>query len=227
MGKILFSLGLVFLGLSIGYLFRVLLERGTLRMSTPVETLRKYLQRAALLFFNPIAILGATWVADVSSIKIAAMPVLGLSALVWGGVLAFLGARAFAFSNRQTGAYIVSGGFTNIGSLGALFCFIFLGEKGFALVPFYKLFEELAYYGVGFPIAKSFSQDLSGIDSLGVRIKTVATDIFVLAAVSSIGTGLILNLSGMHRPVVYGMVNSIFIPFAALLLLISIGLIAL
>ena len=224
MGKILFSLGLVFLGLSVGYLFRVLLERGTLHVSTPLEFLRKRLQRAALLFFNPIAILGATWVADLSSIKIAAMPVLGLFALVWGGSLAFLGARAFAFSNRQTGAYIVCGGFTNIGSLGALFCFVFLGEQGFALVPFYKLFEELAYYGVGFPIAKSFSRDLSGLDSLGARIKTVAKDVFVLAAVSGIGTGLILNLSGVARPAIYGMVNSIFIPFAALLLLISIGM---
>ncbi len=224
MDKIVFSLGLVFFGLSVGYLVRVLLERGSFRMSTPIDTLRKRLQRAALLFFNPIAILGATWVADLSSIKIAAMPVLGLFALVWGGALAFLGARMFAFSNRQTGAYVVSGGFTNIGSLGALFCFIFLGEQGFALVPFYKLFEELAYYGVGFPIAKSFSQDLSGIDSLGTRIKKVVTDVFVLAAVSGIGTGLILNLSGIARPTVYGLINSIFIPFAALLLLISIGM---
>lgn len=35
------------------------------------------------------------------------------------------------------------------------------------------------------------------MDILGARIKTVAKDIFVLAAVFSIGTGLILNLSGM------------------------------
>jgi len=224
MGKILFSLGLVLLGLSVGYLLQVLLKRGTLRISTPIDGVRKRLQRAALLFFNPIAILGATWVADLSSIKIATMPVLGLFALLWGGVLAFFGAKAFALSNRQTGAYIVSGGFTNIGSLGALFCFIFLGEQGFALVPFYKLFEELAYYGVGFPIAKSFSQDFSGIDSLGARIKTVVTDIFVLAAVSGIGTGLVLNLSGIARPGIYSLVNSIFIPTAALLLLISIGM---
>ncbi len=64
------------------------------------------------------------------------------SKLFTGGGLAFLAARASRLNRKQTGAYIVCGGFTKIGSPGALFCYIFPGEPGFALVSFYKLFEE-------------------------------------------------------------------------------------
>ncbi|MEH0018285.1 MAG: hypothetical protein V6Z89_01465 [Desulfobacter sp.] len=224
MNRILFSLGLVVVGLAVGYLFQVLVNQGRLSNAPPLDTLRKTLQRTALLVLNPIAILGATWVADLGSVRIAAMPFLGLFALFWGGILAYAAARMFGFANRQTGAYVVCGGFTNIGSLGALFCFIFLGEQGFALVPFYKLFEEFAYYAVGFPVAKGFSRDVAGAETWGSRMRKVWADPFVLAAASGIGTGLILNLSGVPRPPVYASVNAVLIPLAALLLLISIGM---
>lgn len=224
MGRVLFSLGLVIAGLSLGYLVKTLADRQAISLPLPMETFRKRLQQTALLFLNPVAILGATWVADIGSVRIAVMPVLGLTALVWGGLLAYAAARAFRFPNHQTGAYIVCGGFTNIGSLGALFCFMFLGEQGFALVPFYKLFEEFAYYAVGFPLAKSFSKDVSEAETTGRRIKKVATDPFVLVAVSSIGTGLILNLTHIPRPPIYAQINTLFIPLAALLLLVSIGM---
>ena len=222
MGKLIFSISIVIIGISIGYIIQILVNKKYLNLS--IDTVRKKLQRSALLFFNPIAILGATWVANIHDIKIAALPFFGVTALFTGGCLAFFASRTLRLSRRQTGSYIVCGGFTNIGSLGALFCFIFFGEAGFALVPFYKLFEEFIYYAIGFPLAKSFSDDLTGSPSLVHRLKTVVTDVFVLVAVSSITLGLILNLSGLHRPAFYGTINTVFIPFAALLLLISIGM---
>jgi len=222
MGKLLFSIALVVFGIGTGYLIQWLVEKGRLRL--PIEASRKTLQRAALLFFNPVAILGATWVADIHHIKIVALPFMGLTALLLGGCLAFTAARLQHLTRQQTGAYIVCGGFTNIGSLGALFCFMFLGEQGFALVPFYKLFEESLYYAVGFPVAKSFSNDLTETPSFFQRLKSALSDIFVQVAVSSIGIGLVLNLFKVPRPAVYASVNSVFIPLAALLLLVSIGM---
>ena len=222
MGRLLFSIGLVVFGIGAGYLIQVLVKKGVLHL--PFEDTRKRLQKAALLFFNPVAILGATWVADIHNIKIVALPFLGLTALVSGGCLAFATSRLLQLNRKQTGAYIVCGGFTNIGSLGALFCFMFLGEQGFALVPFYKLFEESLYYAVGFPAAKSFSNDLSETPSFFQRLKNALSDIFVLVAVSSIGIGLLLNLFGVPRPAIYANVNAVFIPLAALLLLVSIGM---
>ena len=222
MGKLIFSISLVIIGISIGYLIQILVKKG--HVSLPINKLRQALQKSALLFLNPVAILGATWVADIQDIKIAALPFMGMTALFSGGFVAFLISRKLQFTRKQTGSYIVCGGFTNIGSLGALFCFLFLGEKGFALVPFYKLFEELIYYAIGFPVAKSFSDDLTGTPSFLRRLKTVATDIFVVVAVSSIFTGLMLNISGVSRPPVFATINTVFIPLAALLLLISIGM---
>ena len=222
MGKLFFSIGLVIFGIGVGYLIQVLARNKY--PSLKIDDIRRKLQQAALLGFNPVAILGATWVANLHDIKIAALPFMGMAALFSGGCMAFFAARALRLTPKQTGAYVVCGGFTNIGSLGALFCFIFLGETGFALVPFYKLFEELIYYAIGFPIAKSYSDDFTGTPSFVHRLKTAATDIFVLAAVTSIATGLILNVSGIPRPGFYAGVNAIFIPLAALLLLISIGM---
>ncbi|MFH1155198.1 MAG: hypothetical protein V1793_15410, partial [Pseudomonadota bacterium] len=224
MEKLIYSLNLVFWGVSAGYVIQVLAVRGVITLGIPILALRKRLQATALLFFNPIAILGATWVAGIDSVRIAALPFLGIAALVSGGLLAYAGSKVFAMNRKQTGAYIVCGGFTNIGSLGALFCFIFLGEAGFALVPFYKLFEEFSYYAIGFPMARSFSDDASGQESILARLKTVASDKFVLVAVGSIAAGLILNLSGIQRPQFYGTVNAIFVPLAAFLLLVSIGM---
>ncbi len=222
MGRLIFSISLVIFGIGAGYLVQVVIKKH--QASVPLDIWRRTLQKTALLFLNPVAILGATWVADIQNIRIAALPFLGATALITGGILAFFSARMLRLNSVQTGSYTVCGGFTNIGSLGALFCFIFLGEKGFALVPFYKLFEESLYYAVGFPIAKSFSQDSTQTPTFVKRLTTAVTDPFVLVAVSSIATGLVLNLSGIPRPAFYGPVNTVFIPLAAFLLLVSIGM---
>jgi len=222
MGRLLFSISIVILGIGVGYMIQVLKKKKSLRLS--IDDLKRKLQRSALLFLNPVAILGATWVANIHDIKIAALPFMGMTALFSGGCVAFIISRIMKLNRKQTGSYIVCGGFTNIGSLGALFCFMFLGESGFALVPFYKLFEELIYYAIGFPIAKSYSDDLTKNPSFLHRLKAAATDIFVVMAVLSISTGLILNILAIPRPPVYAVVNALFIPLAAFLLLISIGL---
>ncbi|MFH2093482.1 MAG: hypothetical protein ABIJ31_14075 [Pseudomonadota bacterium] len=222
MAKLVFSICLVVIGIGVGYGVQIIIS--TYRPTTAIDVIRKNLQRAALLGFNPVAILGATWVANIDDIKIAALPFMGMIALVTGGCLAFAVSRLLHLNSGQTGSYIVCGGFTNIGSLGALFCFIFLGEAGFALVPFYKLFEEFMYYAIGFPIAKSYSSDMTRSLSYIARIKATATDLFVVVAVSSIAAGLVLNLSRIARPPVYGTINSVFIPLAAFLLLVSIGM---
>jgi len=222
MGRLLFSVSLVVFGIGVGYSIQVLVRKGI--FSLPIDDTRKKLQKAALLFFNPVAILGATWVADIHDVKIAALPFMGFIALFSGGCLAYAASRIQHLNRKQTGAYIVCGGFTNIGSLGGLFCFMFFGEQGFALVPFYKLFEEALYYAVGFPIAKAYSNDVSETPSFFQRLKNAVSDIFVLVAISSIAAGLLLNVVGVSRPSIYATINTIFVPLAALLLLISIGM---
>ena len=113
-----------------------------------------------------------------------ALPFLGLTALILGGVLALGAAKLLRLEPRKTGALYGCGSFTNIGSIGALVCFVFLGEAGFALVAIYKLFEEVSYYGIGFPIAKYYSSAEDTEDGL-TRLKGLAKDPFIIVAVSS------------------------------------------
>jgi hypothetical protein len=224
MSKFAYSLSIIAFGLLLGYLIQVAVSRRIIRLPLPIDDLRKLLQRIALLVVNPVAILGAVWVVNVDSIKLAALPFVGVFALLAGGVLALAAAKALNLSARRTGSLFSCGSFTNIGSIGALVCFVVLGEEGFALVPIYKIFEELFYYAVGFPIAKYYSGEGSVDEGTGRRLKRLLRDPFILTALASILSGGLLNASGMGRPAFYGILNTVFVPLGTVMLLTSIGL---
>lgn len=223
MVKLLYSFAIVIFGLSLGYVIQVLVARNTLKLPMPVDRARKLLQYAALLFLNPVAIVGAIWIVNIHSVRIAALPFIGLFALVLGGLLALGTARLLKLEPAKTGALYGCGSFTNIGSIGALVCFVFLGEAGFALVAIYKIFEEVSYYGIGFPIAKYYSR-ADDVEDGWSRLKGLAKDPFIIVAVSSIILGAVLNTSNLERPAFYGTVNAVFVPLGTILLLTSIGM---
>ena len=224
MEKFIYSLGLVFSGLILGLFLKALIDKKWLNLPFNLLFIRKLLQKIALLFFNPIAFTGAIWIVNLDNLKYIALPFIGFSALFTGGLLAYLFARTLHFNRKQTGTYIVSGAFTNIGSIGGLLCFIFLGESGFALMPFYKLLEEFSYFGFGFPLAKSYSEDITKAESFLGRIRKVFSDPFVLVALAAILAGFSLNISRIPRPHFYQIINKIFIPTSTILLLSSIGM---
>lgn len=224
MSKLILSLGIIVSGLTLGYAIQRLSRAGLIHLPISLDDLRKYLQKTALLFVLPVTVMGAIWIVDIPSISIAALPLIGVGAITLGGIMAWGAARMLRLEPRKTGALIPCGSFTNIGSIGALICYLYLGEKGFALVPIYKLFEELTYYSVGFPIAKYFSTMDAVQDSTAARLKTLISDPFILVALSSILMGGMLNLCGLARPDAFGVLNAIFIPLGTGMLLISIGL---
>jgi predicted permease len=223
-GKLATSFSLIFFGVALGYGVQVLSQRGILRMPMPLETLRKLLQKIALLFFMPMTVLCAVWIVSVRAASIAALPFIGLSAIVLGGLLAWVVSRLLKLAPRKAGALIPCGAFTNIGSIGALVCFIFLGENGFALVPIYKIFEELSYYSLGFPVAKYYSRLGGPTGRITARIRGLARDPFIIVALASISTGALLNVSEVPRPAFFTAINAVFIPVGTTLLLVSIGL---
>jgi predicted permease len=223
MYKFIYSFSIIIFGLALGYVVQVLVDRQIIKLPIPIERMRKSLQHIALLFLNPVAIVGAIWVVNIGNVRFAAFPFLGLFALILGGMLALGAAKLLKLEARKTGAMYGCGSFTNIGSIGALICFIFLGEPGFALVPIYKLFEEVSYYGIGFPIARYYS-GVSSAEDKWDRLKGLARDPFIIVAVSSILLGGLLNYSGVTRPSFYGTVNAVFVPLATIMLLASIGM---
>lgn len=223
MAKFAYSFGIILFGLLSGYCVQILVQRDRLRLPMPIDDLRKLLQKIALLFVNPIAIIGAIWIVSIKNVRLVALPLNGLFALLAGGILALIAAHLLALEPRKTGAMFGCGSFTNIGSIGALVCFVFLGEAGFALVPIYKLFEELSYYSVGFPIAKYYSSSQPD-EKISQRLKALMRDPFIIVALSSIILGGTLNISGVARPVIFKPIVAVCVPLGTVLLLASIGM---
>lgn len=223
MSKLILSFAIIFFGLGLGYGIQALVNHRALRLPISLDALRKSLQKAALLFVNPVAIVGALWIVNIQSIRLAALPLNGLFAILAGGALALAAAKVLRLEGRKTGVMYGCGSFTNIGSIGALVCFMYLGEQGFALVPIYKLFEELSYYSIGFPIAKYYSSSVR-TESVLLRIRALGKDPFILVALSSIVLGGLLNYSDLERPEFVGTLVSAFVPLGTVLLLTSIGL---
>jgi predicted permease len=221
---VVFSLGLIMFGLTIGYLYRNRYSTGIRKSEAEINQLRRKLQIFALLFVNPIAFGGAIWSLNFSDIRIITLPFLGVFAIFLGGFLAYIIAKIMRLSRKKTGVFVTCGSFSNIGSIGSLVTYILLGEQAVALMPFYKLFETFLYYGIGFPFAKSMSDMVSVDESMSSRIINVLTDKFVLVSILSMFIGLGLNFLGVKRPDFYSTINSFLIPLGTLLLLSSIGM---
>ncbi len=224
MHKIIFSLGLIFFGLSFGYSIQILVRTGKLRLPIHIDYLRKGIQKGVLLFVVPVTVMGAIWIMNLEDMRIVALPFMGAFHFLLGGTIAIFGARLFRLDKKETGSLFCCGFFTNIGSVGGLITYMLLGEKGFALVPVYKVIGDIIYYAVGFPVAKFFSTSSVKKESAGVVLKRVSRDIFVIASLVAITIGTALNLAGIERPFFYTKINALFIPTSAFLMLTSIGL---
>ena len=224
MEKLFFSLGIIAGGLTLGYLVQLVDRGGLVTLPFSIAVLRKTLQKIGLLFFMPISFLGAVWVVSFGDIRVAFLPFVGIFAIAAGGVLGLLLARVIDQSSKQTGVLFCCGSFTNIGAVGGLVCYMFLGEAGFALIALYKMFEEIVYYTIGFPIARFYSGEGASGRSLGKRILGVVTDPFVAAALSAFCIGLTLNLLHIVRPAFFETVTAVSIPVGTFIIIVSIGL---
>lgn len=221
MVKLLFSLGLILAALILGWFWQVRIRRQGNEERLPV--LRKRLQKIGLLFCMPISFATAVWVVSFSDPRLALLPVLGFVILILGGCLGWGLATWTGQGAKRKGAMICCGSFTNIGSIGALIAFVFLGEPGFALVAIYKMFEEITYYTIGFPIARMYGAGTDG-QRLWQRLALVLKDPFFLAVLTALIFGLALNISGMPRPRICETINGFLVPGGTFVLLLSIGL---
>jgi len=213
------------MGLCLGYCFQKVHSKIPTLVDIDIVTLRRKIQRTVLLFCIPTISMGSIWNLNLKTEGITILPILGILQTLSGGVLAILIAQAMGLGPRQKGALFCNGFFTNLGSLGGLTVFMFLGEKHYALVLIYKLFIEVMFFGVGFPIAKSFSPQVSqGPSPFLDGIKKVFSDSFIIAALIAMSMGLCLNILNIPRPYFYSKLNAILIPTSTLSMLFAIGL---
>jgi predicted permease len=223
MKPILSSFTLIATGLLLGYGIRLLFEKGVLGPNERLGRLRSFLQRLVLLGLGPVTFAGALWIVEIREPKIALLALIGAFCHIFGGAAAALVARLFRMAPPQAGAFFCCGFFTNVGAIGGLVIFMFLGEEGYAMVPLFKLLEELVYYGIGFPVARLYS-DGAKKKAGGSLLPRLLRDPFLRVAVGGLVLGTALNLSGIPRPAFYSSLNSLLIPLSTVLLLASIGM---
>jgi len=154
---------------------------------------------------------------------LAALPVLCVGVIWSGGLLGLAAARILRLNRPKTGTMFICGFFSNMGSIGGLICYVFMGGDGLALLMLYRIFEAILYYTVGFSAAKYYS-DEGGNDGFKQRLKKAFVDPFPLVALGVIFIGGGLNLAGIPRPRLLETLIGICVPLGTTLLLVSIGL---
>ncbi|MGE9985076.1 AEC family transporter [Desulfovibrio sp. SGI.169] len=221
MDRLLLTLGIIFASLTAGYAFRHAVTTGRVRLSGEALALaRRCLQTTAVFALIPVSAMLSLWGLPSPDTRLLALPLLGLTAWVWGGALSLLFARLLRLNRAQTGSLYCCGTFTNIGAVGSLVCVLFLGESAIALVALYRLCEELFYFSVSFPIARWYSQEHGG----RLSFRNLRFDPILKVVLSALLLGIALNLLHVPRPEFCGPLASGFMILATVLFLFAIGL---
>ncbi len=169
----------------------------------------------------PFSVFVSLWQLDNIRSELLFLPVIGAIVIVVGTGVGILIARKFALTSDQTGALVPITGLYNIGALGNLVLFISYGENGVAMMALFKLCEELLYFTLVFPYAKSKSQNPS---MKATQNKQFWKDPIFLIALSAVSCGLLLNITGVERPEFLYSVSKLTIPVGSFLLILSVGL---
>lgn len=214
-------------GIFSGYLFQKLSDKKKWLTEKSKRQISIFLQKFAMLGLLSITYIGSLWVYKIENIsKVITIPFVGMIPVLAGGFLAMNFAKYRGYSRVDVGSMFSCGYFSNHTSLGAMICFFYFGEVGFALVPIFTFFERLLYFGLGYPIANIYSKDKNMVKKGKpiLKIIEVIMDPFFYIGVGSIVIGFLLNISSLQRPVIFGQINEVVIPLNTYILLFSIGI---
>lgn len=234
MSQLLTTLALIICSLAAGYLYRLYrLQRGPALAPSPegapppAEALRKLaarIQRTVITAVIPLVLTNAFWGLRLAGGVLALFPVLGVLSHLIGGAVGLLLSRRFGHTRRQAGSMFTCGAFTNLASFGALVTVTFYGEAGYALAALFKLFEPVIYFGIGFPIAKLFSDQAPPGAGFRLDLRALARDPIVLMPVGGILAGSLLNASGWARPDSLGHLIRPLVMVSTSMMLLSVGM---
>ncbi len=208
-----------------GYLFQKWMIKNQLLTIDSLRKLAIFLQKLGMIWLISITYIGSLWIFEIESIiKIISLPFVGAVGIIAGGAFALLLAKFYHYNSIDTGSLFSCGFFSNIVSLGGMVCFFYLGERGYALVPIYTFLSRLLYYGLGYPIARIYSNDFNQDEKIRKKLLAIIKDPFFNVGVGSVVVGFLLNFSSLQRPPIYTTINEILIPMTTFILLFSVGL---
>ena len=224
MGNLSFSLIIIFSGLTFGYLIKQTVEAGLIRLPFSLASLTRVCRDVGIMGLIPTAFMLAIWVMEFGDNTLLALPFICLFALMIGGALGYFLGVFKQRSNPDRAVLSVCSSFSNIGAMGSLVVYLFLGEAGFALVTFYRLFEEIFYFMVGYPAVELIAGKAHPKLRVGARLLRVLKQPFLISILIAFALGLSLNLSDIQRPALLDSANDLVIPLGTFVLLVSVGL---
>lgn len=172
----------------------------------------------ALRIAIPAAVLSAIWNLYIHDWSITLLPIIGAAIILSGFLIGLILCHFLQLNRAQTGVYAPAAGYTNIGAIGSFVVFMQLGEQGLALIPLFKLFEEIIYYALLFPYAARHSATTES-DKKGIKCDPV-----IVITLSAAAVGFILNTLDIPRPQTITKAMDYLVPFGTFCLMYAVGL---
>ena len=206
----------IFLVILLGFLTGQILYR---KASTNLDKIKLFTTFLAMRFTIPLSVMLAIWQLELQSWSLIWLPIIGSAILLSGFSIGWLVSKSFRLPGIQRAVVAPAGAFTNIGAIGSLVVFVYLGESAFALVPLFKLLEEFIYFGFLFPYAERFST------LKNIKKRALWKDPTLQAMFAALTLGAMLNVTEVVRPDWFKDVTSVLIPLGTFSMMITVGLV--
>ena len=180
--------------------------------------------RINIVVFCTILTLLSFWVLPLSP-QLLWLPLLGILFTIVPG---FIGWAFFARRFKdylQRGAYVVSALLSNIGAVAGLCSFIVYGEIGYAYVQLVATFQNMLLVILCFPLAQYyFAKETATLRQ--TKLKLSFREMFLTinqVPVLGMAAGILLQLSGVDRPLFLGTVSQSLVHLVAWISMVPVG----
>lgn len=222
MERLLFILAVSFGSLALGYL----VQRVTAHLdSVPSDIIARIsikLKLFAIVILQPVAIIYSFWTLTINDTELFILPLLGILTLLTGGISSLVQTKLFHIPPSRAASLFVSGMFCNVGIFGGLIAFVLFGPLGFSIVQLFRVFEEIIYYAIGFPMSNMISKGTTS--QFRIRLNLIAERPIIFIPISAIVIGFLLNILPVSAPAFYGSISNVVVPVMTAILGLGIGM---
>lgn len=175
------------------------------------------LVQALVMTTSPAVLCLSCWRMDLRHVEPWLLPFVGTCIAGSTLIPAFLYARRARLADPQTGIFLASAYFSNVGYLGAFTAFALFGEAAYGLCVLFFVFFTPAFYTLGFWLGARYGGPRHGTSA------PILKDELRLYPFIGMLAGLALNLVGIRRPAGLEWLNHVLIPVDTALYLAAIG----
>ena len=175
-----------------------------------------------IYIIEPVLAAFSFWTISLS-LDLILLPILGIVMNVIPAGPAVIFARRKFDDPFKEGSYVLSTVLSNRGVIGMLTVFALYGEPGYAVVMLMTLLTSPFVYMICFPIAEKYNQQGNHINDIKTSLLPLFFDWKQLPTLGLM-VGIILNLSGLHRPTIAEDVFPYLVHLSAWLFLVPVGI---